>query len=89
MIATVHYCITKNLEIMKTMNFEQMETINGGGPGLSCLWGLAQMGLVLGVASGMSMTGVGTIAAISTISSFISSAYAIGSECGAWLKSQM
>lgn len=74
---------------MKTLNFEQMEQINGGGPGLRCLWGIAQMGMLLGVASGMSMTGVGTAAALSMISSYIASAYAIGSECGTWLRSQM
>ncbi len=74
---------------MKTLNFEQMEQINGGGPGLRSLWGLPQMGIVLGVASGMTMTGIGTAAALSMISSFITSAYAIGSECGTWLRSQM
>lgn len=71
------------------MNFEQMENVSGGGPGLKCLWGLAQMGLVISVAGGMSMTGVGTAAALSMISSFVAAGYAIGSECGTWLRSQM
>lgn len=30
LLPIVHYCITKNLKIMKTLNFEQMEQINGG-----------------------------------------------------------
>lgn len=30
LLPIVHYYITKNLEIIKTMNFEQMEQVNGG-----------------------------------------------------------
>jgi len=31
LLPIIHYFITKNLEIMKTMNFEQMENVSGGG----------------------------------------------------------
>lgn len=41
LLPIVHYCITKNLEIMKTMNFEQMEKINGGASFWGCIGGSA------------------------------------------------
>lgn len=40
LLPIVHYCITKNLEIMKTMNFEQMEMVEGGSF-LGCIGGSA------------------------------------------------
>jgi len=50
LLPIVHYCITKNLEIMKTLNFEQMENVQGGEvtgkefwDGVCAIWGMGRI----------------------------------------------